>query len=315
MALSTDANKNGLGTALKNAVSTNGGLLNVLQTLSSYKTVMAIEKGIDSMEKTANSDLAALKEPVMDAYQSLQSYVNDLDNMVKTYSSVSSATSPSQLLSNVNNSISDLANKTVALKTSLTTDVAKIKSVSHSADDSAMKYVRNLSGQLSFLADSFQNDLAHLKTNITDLVNTAISGQDLTNATFDFTAKVKQLSINTSLQPAVINLELTGVRAEGNTVTIKLATAKAGQPVQERALLQYHLYFCSLYARTATGFLFVNHEPLFKTTNGQALFRYSPSYSVLLKGFWMRPEASRKNLSYHSIFNPGVGVIFRRAYF
>ena len=309
-ALAIDANKKGLSAALKDAVDTNGGLLEVLPKLSSYKTAVAIEDSLDSIVKTGSADIAALKAPVTDAYQSLQSFVDYLDNMVRTYSSVSSSITPDQLLLNVNNSINDLMSKTTTLKKSLTTDVTTIQSVSHVADNYAMKYVRSLSGQLNGLADSFQNDLTHLKTNITDLLNTAISGHDLTNATYDFTNKVKQLSIDPSLHTAVINLELAGARDEGNTVTIKLATAKAGQPVEERALLQYHLYFCSLYARTTTGFLFVNPEPLLKTTNSQALFRYSPSYSILLKGFWKGSESSRKNLSYHSIFNPGLGVNF-----
>jgi hypothetical protein len=308
--LSTNVNQKGLGTALQVAINSNGGLLKVLNTLPSYKMVVAIQDTLETMLNAGNTTLAALKAPITDIHQALQSYVSDLNNVIKTFSTVSASTTPNQLLNNVNNNITDLATKTAALKTSLTTDMATIKVVGTTADTKAMAYIQNLPILLNGLADSLQNDFAHLKTNINDLLNTAITEQNLTNATYDFTTKVNQFSIDKALQPAVINLELAGVRDEGDMVTIKLATGKAGLPVVEQALIQYHLYFCSLYARTATGFLFINPVPLFQTSNGKALFRNSPSYSVLLKGFWKGELASRQNLSYHSIFNPGVGVNF-----
>jgi len=308
--LSTDANQKGLGTALQDAISANGGLLNVLKKLPSYKTAVAIQDTLESMVDGGSTVLAALEAPTIDAYQALQSYVNDLNNVIKTFSTVSSLTTPNQLLNNVNNNIDDLVNKTTALKTSLTTDVTKIKAVETTFDNDLMTYVRILTEQLNGLADNLENDLTHLKTNINDLLNTAIAGQNLTDTTYDFATKVSQFSIDRAMQPAMINLELAGARNEGDMVTIKLATGKAGLPPLEQSLIQYHLYFCSLYARTATGFLFVNPVPLFQTSNGKALFRYSPSYSILLKGFWRGAVISRQNLSYHSLFNPGVGVNF-----
>lgn len=308
--LATNANQKGLGTAFQDAVVTNGGLLNVLKNLPSYKTAVAIQDTLDNILNKGSTTLAGLKAPATGAYQALQSYVGNLDNAIKAFSTVSSSTTPDNLLNNVNNNINDLVTKTAALKTSLTIDITTIKAIGTTADNDAMKYVRLLSGELTGLADSLQNDLTHLNTNINDLLNTAISGQNLTNAAHDFTTKVTQLSFEQALQPAVINLELAGTRDEGDMVTIKMATGKSGQPVVEQTLLQYHLYFCSLYARTATGFLFVNPVPLFKTSDGKSLFRYSPSYSILLKGFWEGELVSRKNLRYHSVFNPGLGVNF-----
>ena len=69
---------------------------------------------------------------------------------------------------------------------------------------------------------------------------------------------------------------------------------------------EFRLFFCSLYARTTVGFLFVTPNPVFKPIDQKALFRYAPSYSVLLKGF----NSSRKNIKYHTFLDPGIGLNF-----
>ena len=142
------------------------------------------------------------------------------------------------------------------------------------------------------------------------MLSVLITGQHTAQASFDFSQKVKQLSIDQLPNQGVINLEYTGKRSEGDVVTIKLATGKPNSPITEQSLVQYHLYFCSLYARTATGFMFVNQVPIFKTTNNSALFRYSASYSILLKGFWKGAEGSRTHLAYHTLWTPGIGINF-----
>lgn len=308
--LATDANQKGLGTALKQDVIDNAALQTALKNSPSYQKAIQLNGKLDTILTQTGTQIVAIKDKLQNIYQSLDNYVTNLEKVVQSFGAIKPTTTSSQLLSDVNININNLVTEANSLGGVITANVKSIDSIGLSIAAAVPQSVKSIENDLKGLTTSLQADLNNLKTNAIDLVNTAVSSQDLTNAAYNFTSDIKRFTLDTTLSAGVINLQLAGSREEGDQVTIKLATGKANEAVVEQAFVQYHLYFCSLYGRTAVGFLFVTPTPLFKTSDGKALFRYSPSYSILLKGFWKNQDASRKNLNYHSIYNPGLGVNF-----
>ncbi|HET6252955.1 MAG TPA: hypothetical protein VFE32_02710 [Puia sp.] len=308
-ALAQNANKSGLTAALKTTIKNDSSLLKALDSVPSVKVALKLKSQLETLLKTTDTAFNALKATAEDSYNAIKDFCDFITATTHSLK-MTTDTSAQQLLLDINNDVGELSSKIQDLETTLKSNATTIASTANRAGDAAINQIKVIAGTFGSLTDSLKSDLASVGNNARDLLSVLLTGQHIAQASYDFTEKVKQLSIDQVPRQAVINLELAGKRSEGDLVTVKVATGKPNAPITEQALVQYHLYFCSLYARTATGFLFVNQAPIFKTTNNSAFFRYSASYSILLKGFWKGAEGSRTHLVYHTLWTPGLGVNF-----
>ena len=307
--LAQKANQQGLGTALLQTFKSSG-YLQALDSLPSVKAAIQLQSQLQTLLKSTDSTVLSLKAPIQESYQTLADFGQFITNAVESSKKISDTTSPDALLLQVNNEIGQLKTQLGQLKSVLTTNAQKIISTIKAGAIADAARAKQIAGTFQTLTDGLQAEIDSVQQNATDFFGNLIAGRNVTEQSYDFTSQVRKLSIDALPAMAKIDLLTAGKRSEGDVVTIKLGTSTPAGTVTQRNFVQYRLYFCGLYARTATGFLAVNQAPIFKRVDNSALFRYSPSYSILLKGFWKSPESSRTNLAYHTFWTPGIGINF-----
>jgi hypothetical protein len=308
--LSNTANKDGLLAAVKKVAGNAGqGIAQKLQSLSAYTQATALLTSLQTTSALDQTQLGALKNTLTSTYQAVQGFVSNIDALIKKYTATSSGADASQLIEQVNTDIGQLITDTKTLETTLKTNVQTITSQLNTVSSTLQGQLTTLKNGLNAITTVLDADADNLGS-ATDLFRQLVLGEQIANLSHDFSDKVHKLSLDDLPDTAVIDLNIAGPRNLGNNLVIKLGTGKAGETTKDQFNRQFALYFCSLYARTAVGFLFVNPTPIFQRSGQNALFRYAPSYSILLKGFWLSPEESRKNIKYHSFYDPGLGLNF-----
>jgi hypothetical protein len=307
--LAKSANKNGLGEALMSTIK-DSGMLKPIDSLPAVKLAIKLEAQLASLLKSNDTLLSRLKTPAQNSYTALMDFTGFITASIQSFKVTSDTVSAPELLNIVNNDIGEISTKVQILETTLRPNVQTILNDTTVIGNSTTHAIQTVAKQLTNLSVSLQTDLGGFKAAVGSILGAFGAGASLAQQSYDFAKQVKMLSIDQLPRQAIINLETAGKRSEGDIVIIKLATSKPAAPIVEQALVQYRLYFCAVYAKTATGFLFVNQVPLFKTVNNSALFRYAASYSILLKGFWKSAEGSRTHLAYHTLWTPGIGLNF-----
>jgi hypothetical protein len=308
--LSQTANQQGLGAAIKQYAGNAGqGIAQKLKDLPAYKEATLLVASVENISAQDQQALGALKATIDDSYQAVTGYVADIDALIKKYSATPGTTDAGQLLQQVNSDISQLITESQALQTKLQDNAKTIAAQLSGLAGTIKTQVTAIKAGVDSLGNAIKNDVQNLGS-AGDLFRQLVIGEQLTNLSHDFTDKVHQLSLDNLPDTALVDLSTAGKRDQGDHVIVKLGTGKPGETAKERFNQSYALYFCSIYARTAVGFLFVNPTPIFKRTDNTALFRFAPSYSILLKGFWADPIRSRQSLSYHTFWDPGLGLNF-----
>ncbi|RYE55209.1 MAG: hypothetical protein EOP48_10695 [Sphingobacteriales bacterium] len=303
--MAAEADRNGLRSMLKQ--STEDAIKGFTDQLNDLPTLKAIDSLIleaNNLVSSTEGELSVIIQTVKQSKDLVESYSNTVENLVSEYKSRTSTDREKLALSITSDismliiSSSELVNQILANKSMLSSQMATLSSTSKNR-------ITALRLRLTKVEDSLKKDLNSLK-DLHTVVKTILSGKQTLEDVYRFTDKVKKLTLDVIPPEAVIDLNSAGIRDLGDVLVVKMAIGKKGDsiPTKELMFRDFSLYYCSLYARTAVGFLFVDPVPLFKRQEGKALFRYSPSYSILLKGMF----ASRKNVSYHRFWQPGIGL-------
>jgi hypothetical protein len=303
------ANTSGLPAVIKLAKANLTELPGSVTKLGSYDTLVMVYNKIQALAQHTNAELGGLKTE----FDNLLKSVNDVKQLAEGIAdkyAKPAATDNFQLLTQINDDAEQLLASGLALKTTLVADSATIRGHIKNAVADLRPEITSLLSLFPKLYQSIIFDFKNIPLKAKDILEQLTAGDDLAASAYEFTEKVKQLSIDSLPDVAVVDLNTAGSRNLGDRVTIKLASGQAGKKLTERELLRYNLYFCKVYARTAVGFLFVSPTPSFKRSDDKAFFRYAPSYSILLKGFWKSAEQSRQSLNYHKLYAPGVGLNF-----
>lgn len=307
--LADQANKDGLENTLRNNTNINN-LLKGLTELPEYKKLLNLKKELDEIIKKPDESLSTFKTTVNNSYNSIKNYSAFINGIIDDFSSSSVTADPLTLAENVTAGIGQLISKTQDLKAILNNDAKTILIDAKVAKNQVTEDIKNYALSFDTLTGNLEEAIVGFKNKTGNLISLLVTGKNLVQRSYNFSEKVKKLSLDGTLKEGIINLINAGKREEGDILTIRLATSTATGPLVEQSLVKYYLYFCSLYIKTTTGFLFVNPAPLLEKVDGKSLIRYTASYSILLKGFWRSADGSRKNLNYHKRFAPGIGVNF-----
>jgi hypothetical protein len=270
---------------------------------------LTIYDQVKLLAQHTDAELGGSKASVEKVLESLDDFKELAEGFSKKYSK-QAASDNFQLLTQVNNDAGHLLEASQTLKNVLVSDSGSLHKQLTNMTAGVQVEVTNVLPLFTKLYQGFIHDFTDISAQAKDAWEQLTAGAELAASAYDFTQKVKQLSLDSLPEIAIVDLNTAGSRDLGDQVTIKLASGPAGGKLMVRELLHYRLYFCKVYARTAVGFLFVSPTPSFKRVDGKAFFRYAPSYSILLKGFWMSDEKSRKSLGYHKLYAPGLGLNF-----
>lgn len=304
------ANAEGLGRAILNATRNSGQILTTLQNLQSYKDLTALANSVNKLKDSTQIKTAAIKAALQDAATAINTYKNDIDALITKYKSPQTATDGNQILLQVNTDVGLLQSQTVQLSTTLQSDFTTVTGLVSAETVEVQTQVKADALLIQKVGGQLKTDISSIGNQAATFINQLLLGKGLAETSSDFSNQVNQLSIDKLNSTAVIDLTTAGQRNQGDQVTIKIAMGKAGAVATEMEIEHYKLYFCGLYANTAVGFLFVSPTPVFKRTGNNAFFRYAPSYSILLKGFFASQKTARTSVSYHSIWQPGIGLNF-----
>jgi len=308
--LTSTANTEGLPQAIKSATGNAGHILSRLNEMKSFKKADTIYQTIKQLRLNNAAGLSSVEQTLQETENTLNLYTGMVNGLIEKHQKPITTADHEILLLNINTDIASLVTETEALQTELVGYADKIHNQTGSVKTELQKKVNILATSLKTLAPALKNDIQNISKRATDIVNKLIAGNGFVQNTLDFTEEVKKISFDAMVYHATIDLQTAGPRNLGSDLTIKLALGKAGSAPDVKSSSSYKLYFCKVYARTAVGFLFVSPTPVFKHSDGKAFFRYAPSYSILLKGFWKSPEKSRESLSYHKTYSPGLGLNF-----
>jgi len=309
-AFADTANSEGLGRAILNATQNSGQILTALENLQSYKDLTALWTSLNKLADSTQVKTAAVKTALQDAANAINTYKNNVDALIAKYKSPQTSTDGNQLLLQVNTDVGLLQSQTSQLSTSLQNDFTTINGLVAAETADVQTQIKTDLPILQKIGGEFKTDLSSIGSQEATFISQLLLGKGLAETSYDFTNQVNQLSINQLNNTAIIDLTTAGQRNQGDQVTIKIAMGKAGVASTELETEHYKLYFCGLYANTAVGFLFVSPTPVFKRTGDNAFFRYAPSYSILLRGIFASEKTARTSVSYHSIWEPGIGLNF-----
>jgi len=126
---------------------------------------------------------------------------------------------------------------------------------------------------------------------------------NLNAATLEFGDKVKRFELADLPATSQLDLELTGPRADGDEVVIKLGVQKGtASPNQDVEIEQLRLRRMLVHVETSAGLVFANRPRQPSDTGGKTPFQAAPAYSAFLKKGW------RGCAFWNNVLNPGLGI-------
>lgn len=305
--LADKANKEGLAEAMKTMVSMNG-IIRAIASLPSYQKAKEVETALSGLVAVSQQEAEAFRQSLERIKTKLVVYKVYMDAKLEKYKNQVPDQNPGNALLQINADVREMLDRTNQLVTVLKTETAALQSQILTAGVAIRAQAQMVVQQVDAFGDSLKTDIQVASDRVREAAGLFSGANDFRSNAYDFTEKVNKLTLDKIPDRALINLEFAGKRDVGDKLVIKFSYGNENQ--QEHVLYSgnYHLYFCTPYVRTAVGFLFVDPAPLFKKEDNKSLFYYAPSYSILLKGLFLSSEKTRRKLSYHKIYSPGVGI-------
>jgi hypothetical protein len=303
------ANKDGLGAAFADKINAKE-LLNTFRSLRSVKAIEEMSRNLEALIGKSDAELGAFKKVLNDTYQSVNGFNAVITATINSFANITTTNDPVRIANALAASVQDLLDEVGVIKPVLLGYASQINDIRVATNASVNTDAKKLMDTLLQVPAMLQSDLEKFMVSRDNLLDLLGLGKSLAERTHAFTDKVRKNALDQPMPDAVINLQLSGKRQQGDLLTIKLATGTAAGGLELQQELNYSLYFCSFYAKTTTGLLFVDPFPVFQREAEQAWLRFAPSYSVLFKGFWHSKETSRKKLGYHKYNAPGIGFNF-----
>lgn len=305
--LADKANKEGLAEAMKTMVSMNG-MIQAIASLPSYQKAKEVEQALSGLIAVSQQEAEAFRQSLERIKTKLVVYKVYMDTRLEKYKNQVPDQNPGNALLQINADVREMLDRTNQLVTALQSETAALQSQILAAGGAIQAQAQTLVQQVNAFAVNLKTDIQAAGDRVREAAGLFSGANDFRTNAYDFTEKVNKLTLDKIPDRALINLEFAGKRDVGDKLVIKFSYGNENQ--QEHVLYSgnYHLYFCTPYVRTAVGFLFVDPAPLFKKEDSKSLFYYAPSYSILLKGLFLSSEKTRRKLSYHKIYSPGVGI-------
>jgi len=308
--LTSIADKDGIPQAIQSAKINVGKIISGVKNLKSFKEIETIYGKLETLKSNSANDLGEVKQLAEEAHTTINNYLQLVQGYVDKNQDRPPTTDGAELLLDINKDVAELIQETDALNLALAEYSNKINEKSGTISSGLKARIIDIATSFKSLAVNVKSDLQGIPNLASGILDRLTIGDSLVKQTLDFTNEVKKVSFDEMTYTTVIDLNTAGPRDLGNDVTIKIAIGNLGTTPEVKESPSYKLYFCKVYARTAVGFLFVSPNPIFKHSDGKAFFRYAPSYSILLKGFWKSAEKARASLSYHKLYAPGLGLNF-----
>ncbi|WP_207425044.1 hypothetical protein [Pedobacter sp. SYSU D00535] len=304
--LASVANREGLGAALNTRNAIRELLLSALDTKTA-QNLQTLEASLSSILDRASQDLGGAKAALEKSQGELLLYNSFIEATVEKYKQPFSGASDAHLVE-FNADVAELRTKTEQLYENLTSNAALVDQQLKTVKGGLQADVEKLSEDLKQLSRGFKEELGVAENRIRNAVEVLVHGEAFRTEAYQFSQEVKKMTLDRLPESGTLNLETSGERDLGDALVIRIAYGKGSSALRDLQTLRYRLYFCSAYVRTAVSFLFLDPVPLLERSDNKALFQYAPSYSILLKGIWKNRENSRKSLSYHTFFSPGLGL-------
>jgi hypothetical protein len=126
---------------------------------------------------------------------------------------------------------------------------------------------------------------------------------NLNAATLEFGDKVKRFELADLPGTSQLDLELTGPRADGDEVVIKLGVQRGtASPPQDLEVEQLRLRRILVHVETSAGLVFANRPRQPSDKGDKVPFQAAPAYSAFLKKGW------RGCALWNNVLTPGLGI-------
>jgi hypothetical protein len=155
------------------------------------------------------------------------------------------------------------------------------------------------------VVDAAKTSSTALDTNLRSLWSEVVIvalGRELNASALAFGEKVKRFDLDNLPGTTQLDLELTGSRADGDLVAIKVGMERPGIPVQDLEVQSLDLRRILVHVETAVGLVFVTRPRQPTDGSGKVPFQAAPAYSAFLKKGW------RGSALWNNILRPGIGV-------
>jgi len=302
-AISSSANQTDFGSAVKAEFLP--GIKDLFST--SITSLVSTNTQLEKALASGAGELKRAKAEVEQAQKLVSNYLLMIGGLKSKYSKEQTLTDQNLLLQ-VNNEISGVVADTKLLRDTLQKKALNIEDIRSSLNDLGKNALAGISDSLTSLGNDLTKMFDKFSNGLKQNVEVMRGGKRFREEAYALSEKVHKLSVGSIPEVGALALETTGKRDVGDVLTLKMLWGRPNEQVNEIVNMRYHLYFCSPYIKTSVSFLFTDPAPYFKRIDDKALFHYAPSYSLLLKGFWKNKMNSRKSLSYHNFYSPGLGL-------
>jgi hypothetical protein len=162
-----------------------------------------------------------------------------------------------------------------------------------------------LEASITGVTDALKNLSTAAEKNLKTLWNgiaVTVAGRDLNAAALAFGDKVKRFDLDNLPASTQLDLELTGQRADGDLVAIKVGMERPGLPAQDLEVQSLVLRRMLVHVETAAGLVFTTRPRQPSDGSKKVPFQAAPAYSAFLKKGW------RGCALWNNVLTPGIGV-------
>jgi hypothetical protein len=195
-----------------------------------------------------------------------------------------------------------------AIQVAVDAAIARVNTIKTDAD-LLKNYADAAKGVLKTSSEGVLQAIKALDTAVTDNlgalwdgVKEAAIGRDLNAASLAFGDKVKRFDLDNLPATTQLDLELTGQRADGDHVAIKVGMERPGLPAQDLEVQSLVLRRLLVHVETAAGLVFATRPRQGVDASGKVPFQAAPAYSAFLKKGW------RGCALWNNVLTPGLGV-------
>jgi hypothetical protein len=259
------------------------------KTLSHVSALEASLKGVVGDTQSTVAAIADDARRLLDDVARQRAWLDDTFAKLRT----AIASGPGEASAEIARAVDDFSSRAGAMLAELTAFRQRVDAAAHGATSAVSK----LESDIDTTIGSLNTDV---KT-VWDGARTAMAGFAINAAALEFGKQIKRFSIEDLPASTELDLELTGARARGDQVVVKVGLQRGAERIDDLEARHLLLLRVLVHVETSAGLVFA--RPLRgASVVGNGGFQAAPSYAAFLK------SDSRRCHFWNNVLNPGIGL-------